>query len=114
MIASILERELEGRKQSFSFCIGLRGRSDADVHTPQSIDLVVLDFGENDLFLDTHIVVTLTIKTLARDTTEVTHTRQSDGNQTIQELEHARTTEGDHATDRIAITNLEAGDRLTS
>src|SRR5574343_1821137 len=114
MIASILERELESLQQGLGFCIGFRGGGNADVHTPQSIDLVVLDFRENDLFLDAHVVVTLTIKTLARDTTEVTHTRQSDGNQTIQEFEHARTTEGDHATDRIAITNLEAGDRLTS
>src|SRR5574343_1026465 len=114
MIASILVRELDSLQQSLGFCVGFRGGGDADVHTPQSIDLVVLDFRENDLFLDAHIVVTLAIKTLARDTTEVTHTRQSDGNQTIQELEHARTTQGDHATDRIAITNLEAGDRLTS
>src|SRR5574343_387476 len=114
MIASILERELEGLQQRLGFCISIRGGGDADVHTPERIDLVVLDFRENDLLLDTHVVVTLAIKTLARDTTEVPNARQRDGDQAIKEFEHARTTQGDHATDRIAVTNLEAGDRLAS
>ena len=59
MIASILERELEGGEQGLGFCVGLRGRGDADVHTPERVDLVVLDFREDDLFLDAHVVVAL-------------------------------------------------------
>src|SRR5574343_740943 len=114
MIASILERELERLEQSLGFCIALGGRGDTDVHTPQSIDLVVFDFREDDLFFDAHVVVTLAVKTLAGDTTEVANTRQSDGDQTIQEFKHARTAQGNHTTDRVTITNLEAGDRLAS
>src|SRR5574343_1287772 len=114
MIASILERELESRQQSLGFCVGFRGRGDADVHTPQSIDLVVFDFRENDLFLDAHVVITLAIKTLAGDAAEVANTGQSDRNEAIQEFEHTRTAQGHHATDREAVTNLEAGDRLAS
>src|SRR6185369_5391144 len=74
MIASILERELERGQQRFGFCIGLRGRGDTDVHTPESIDLVVLDFLENDLLFNAHVVVTLAVETLAGDTAEVKDT----------------------------------------
>src|SRR6185369_14117980 len=112
MIASILERELERGEQSFRFCIGLRGRGDADVHTPESIDLVVLDFRENDLLFNAHVVVTLAVETLAGDTAEVTDTRQGHGHQTIQELEHTGATQGDHAANRITVTNLEASNGL--
>ena len=37
-------------------------RRDTDIHTTQRINLVVLDFRENDLFLDTDVVVTTTIE----------------------------------------------------
>src|SRR5574343_229638 len=114
MIASILERELESRQQRLGFCVGFRGRGDADIHTPQSIDLVVLDFRENDLFFDAHVVITLTVKTLARDAAEVANTGQGDRNETIQEFEHTRTAQGHHAADRVTVTNLETCNRLAS
>src|SRR5574343_1929825 len=114
MIASILERELEGRQQSLGFRIGLRSGRDADIHTTESIDLVVLDFRENNLLFHTHVVVTLTIKALAGDTAEVANTRQGDCHQAIQEFEHTRPAKGNHTANRVAITNLESGDRLAS
>src|SRR5574343_289918 len=91
MIASILERELESRKKRLGFSIGFRSRRDADIHPAERIALVVIDFWENNLFLDAHVVVTLAVETLARDTTEVTNARQRDGDQAIQKLEHTRT-----------------------
>src|SRR5512139_2838452 len=76
MIASILERELERAKQCFRFCVGFRGRGNADIHPPQGIDLVVLDFRENDLFFDTHVVVPLAVKTFAGNAAEIANARQ--------------------------------------
>src|SRR5574343_833617 len=71
---SVLERELECGEQSARLFVRLGSRRDADIHPTQSIDLVVLDFGEDDLFLDAQVVVTTTIKALASDTAEVADT----------------------------------------
>src|SRR3954462_862888 len=67
---SVSEREFKGGEQSFRFVVGLSGRRDADIHTAQRVDLVVLDLRENDLFLDADVVVATTIKRTAIDTAE--------------------------------------------
>jgi hypothetical protein len=60
-----------------------------DVHATHAVDLVVDDLGENDLFLETHGEVAAAVEALARDAPEVTHARQRDGDQAVQELVHA-------------------------
>src|SRR5574343_1013612 len=107
-----LERELERSQQRAGFFVSFSGSGDGDVHPAQRIDLVVLDFREDDLLTHTHVVVTATVKGLAVDATEITHARQRDGDQAIQEFVHALAAQGHLAADRVAITNLEAGDRL--
>jgi hypothetical protein len=52
MPASTLERETEGGQQRARFIISFCGGCDGDIHPTQRIDFVVLDFGENNLFLD--------------------------------------------------------------
>src|SRR3989337_1763904 len=71
MPTSILERETEGGKQGPRFIISLGGGGDRDVHATQRVDLVVLDLGENDLFLDAHVVVTTAIKGFPRNAPDV-------------------------------------------
>src|SRR5690606_18877586 len=112
MFPSVLERELESGQKRLGFRIRLRSGGNADVHTAQRIDLVVLDFRENNLFLETDVVVATTVKTLAGDAAEVADTRQCDGDQAIQEFVHGGTTQGNHATDRITFTDLETGNCL--
>src|SRR5450830_687724 len=109
---SVPEREFKGGEQSFGFVIGLSGCRDADIHTAQRVNLVVFDFRENDLFLDTDVVVTTTIKCTAVHTTEIAYARQSHGNEAIQELVHASAAQGDHRTDRVTFTDFEACDRF--
>jgi hypothetical protein len=58
----LAEGELEGFEQRPTRLVVLRRGGDSDVHTPKLVDLVVLDFGENDLFLDAHVVVAASIK----------------------------------------------------
>src|SRR6478672_7598178 len=70
---SVSEREFEGGEQSFRFVVGLGGGGDADIHATQRVNLVVLDFREDDLFLDTDVVVATTIESFAVHATEVTH-----------------------------------------
>src|SRR5690606_17387261 len=107
--ASVAERELERRKQRLRFLVVFRRRRDADVQAAHRVDLVVIDFGEDDLFLHPEVVVPTAIEGLARDAAKVAHPRQRDGDETIEELPHALATQGHHAADRIARTDLEAG-----
>src|SRR6476469_5812494 len=80
---SVSERKFKGGEQSFRFVVGLGGCRDADIQTTQRVNLVVLDLRENDLFLDTDVVVTTAIERTTIDTTEVTHARQGHGDETV-------------------------------
>src|SRR5215831_8704417 len=71
MESSGLERETEGREQRPRFVVRLCSRGDGDVEPAQGVDLVVLDFRKNDLFLDPEAVVAATIEGTARNASEV-------------------------------------------
>src|SRR5256886_13561083 len=65
-------------------------RSDGDVHAPDLIDLVVLDFGENDLLLHAQRVVALAVEGARRHAAEVADARHRDVDEAVEELVHAR------------------------
>src|SRR5690606_5715449 len=90
------------------------GGGQGDIQATQGIDLVVIDFRENDLLLHAHAVVATTVEGLGIQAAEVTHARQGDGQKTVQEFEHAVTTQGDLDADRPSFADLEAGDGLAS
>src|SRR2546430_5992032 len=64
-------------------------RSDGDVHAPDLIDLVVLDFGENDLLLHAQRVVALAVESARRHAAEVADARHRDVDEAVEELVHA-------------------------
>src|SRR3954471_3870312 len=88
MATSVSERKFKCGEKRFCFCVGLRCCRDTDIHTTQRVNLVVLNFGENDLLFHTDIVVTATIECTTRHTPEITHTRQRNGNETVKEFVH--------------------------
>ena len=53
---------MEGRKKCLSLFVRLSGCRNADVHTTELVDLVVFNFRENDLFLQTDVVVAAAVK----------------------------------------------------
>ena len=57
MRSSVLERKAERRQQRPRLVVGSRRRGDGDVHSPQRVDLVVIDLGEDDLLLEAEVVV---------------------------------------------------------
>ena len=69
---------MEGRKKCLSLFVRLSGCRNADVHTTELVDLVVFNFRENDLFLQTDVLVDAAVERAGTDTTEVTNTRESD------------------------------------
>src|ERR1700733_10564682 len=111
-VTSVSERELEAGEQCLCFVVSLRGGGDADVQPTQCVDLVIVDFGENDLLFHTDVVVAATIERTTRHATEVAYTRERNRHETVQKFVHCLTTQRDHCTDRIALTDLEAGDCL--
>src|SRR5689334_20967426 len=69
-IASVLERKAERGEQCLALVVGLRAGREGDVHAADRVDLVVLDFREDDLFLDADVVVAAAIERTAGDATE--------------------------------------------
>src|SRR6478735_1460422 len=72
----LAEREIECFQQRPTVFIGRGGRGDGDVHATQLVDLVVLDLGEDDLFLHAEGVVAAAVEGARGNTTEVAHARQ--------------------------------------
>src|SRR3546814_10867973 len=51
---SVRKRHVEALEERLRLLIGPRGRTDHDVHATDRIDLVVVDFGKNDLRSEEH------------------------------------------------------------
>src|SRR6218665_2081383 len=114
LLRSVAEREVESAQQSATFIIRTSSSGQGDVQTAQSIDLVVIDFRENDLLFDAHAVVATTIEGLGIQAAEVTHARQGDRKQTIQEFVHTIATQSDFDADRPTFTDFKASDGFPS
>src|SRR5690606_3688323 len=106
------ERHLEATEQGTRLLVGLGGGADDDVHAPDLVDLVVVDLGEDDLLFEAEGIVATTVKAVRVHAPEVTHARQRDVDQPVQELVHAGTAQGHLAADRHAFAQLEGCDRL--
>ena len=105
-------RNCSSRRLGF-IIIGSRCGADDDVHASDLIDIVVIDLGKHDLFLQAHRVVATTVEALRRNTTKIANPRQRDVDQAIKKLVHALTAHGDLTADRHAFAQLEVGDRLS-
>src|SRR3989338_8953880 len=113
-LQSVAEREFESTQQGATFIIRTGSGGQGNVQTAQSIDLVVVDFREDDLLFHAHAVVATTIEGLGIQAAEVANPRQGDRDQTIQELVHTLTTQGHFDADRPAFTDFEARDGFPS
>src|SRR5262245_60010131 len=89
----LADRATEGFEQVFARLVVLRRRGDRDVHAPELVDLFVLDFREDDLFLDAQAVVATAVERTRVDATEVADARDRDRDETIEELVHALATQ---------------------
>src|SRR6185312_9635691 len=108
----LLEGEADVTKERAALSVVGRRGDHGDVHTPGTVDLVLVDLVEHDLLRETEGVVATAVELLRRQTTEVANARERERQQTVQELPHAVTAEGDVGTDRLALTQLELRDGL--
>src|SRR5215472_15797350 len=112
MESSGLEREAERGEQRPRLVVRLCSRGDGDVEPTQGVDLVVLDFRENDLLLDPEAVVAPAIESATRDASKVSDARDGDGHQPVEELVHALAAQRHHAAHWEILAYLERRDRL--
>src|SRR5205085_11347966 len=103
------EGEIEQAQQLARLLIRLRGGGYDDIHAPDLVDLIVIDLGEDDLFLEAHGVIASAIEGTRIEAAEVAHARQRDRHQTIEKLVHALAAQRDLAADRHAFAQLELG-----
>ena len=104
--------EAEKAQQFTCFIVSLRGGGHDNIEPAHLIDLVVADFREHDLFLETHCIVTATVEALGVQPTKIPDAGHCNGDQAVQKFIHAFTAQGNLATDRHAFTQLELRDRL--
>src|SRR5882757_3224667 len=106
------EREVESLEQCSAVTVIHRRRRNRDVHTPDLVDLVVLDLRENDLFFHAHAVVALAVERTRRHAAKVADTGHRNVDQPVEELVHASSAQGDLRADGKSRPQLEGSDRL--
>src|SRR5882757_1372612 len=106
------EREVESLEQCSAVTVIDRRRRNRDVHAPDLINLVVLDLGENNLFLHAQAVVALAVERARRNAAEVTDAGHGNVDQPVKELVHASSTQCHLRADGESRTQLEGCDRL--
>src|SRR5690606_21107469 len=84
------------------------------VHAVDSIDLVNVDFREDDLLPDTERVVASPVEASIGYAAEVAHARQRQRDEAVQKLVHPGATQRDVAPDGHTLTKLEVRDALPS
>src|SRR5688500_1348268 len=110
--ALLAEREAEGVEQRPTLVVGAGGRHERDVHAAGGVDLVVVDLREDQLLGDAERVVAVAVEAAGVEAPEVADTGDGEADQAVEELPHAVAPEGDPGADGVALTELEAGDRL--
>ena len=84
-----------------------------DVHTADLVNLVILNFREDQLFLQAEGVVAAAVKGVGVDAAEVADTGQCHIEQSVQEFPHLIAAQGDLDADMLAFTDFEVRDGLT-
>src|SRR6185503_4284815 len=82
MAASVRrEGKLEAFEKRLGLFVGLRRSVEDNIHAPNRLGLVVVDFQEHDVFLHAHGVIAPAIEAFGVDAAEVAHARQRHGDQ---------------------------------
>ena len=110
----ISEGHTEKSEELASLFVGMGGSGDDNVQAANFINFIVVDFGENELFLDAEGVIASAVEGIAIDASEVADARESDIHELIEEIIHTGTAQGDFATDSHTLTEFPSGEGFTS
>src|ERR1700722_7866835 len=114
VLSSLLpEREPECDEKGWGLLVGPGCGADCYVHAPCRVDAVVVDLGEDQLFVHSERVVAVTVERPRREPTEVADPRDRKCDEPVQELPSPVATHRHLHPDVHPLTELETGDRLS-
>src|SRR6266567_8336030 len=106
------ERHPQEPEQSPAFFIAFGSCDYGNIHSLDLINLVVVNFRENQLFLDSKGIIPLPVESFGRNPFEVTDSGQRYVDKPVKKLVHLILAERHHATNRHPLTELESGYRF--
>src|SRR6202041_884446 len=106
------ERKAERCQERPSFLVGACGRDNGDVHAAGRVDLVVVDFGEDQLLGHPERVVAVAVERPGGKPSEVADTGNGQAEQPVEELPGPVAPQCRLDPDGLAFAQLEAGDGL--
>lgn len=109
----ISEGHTEKGEEFASLFVGMGGGGDDDVQAADFIDFIVVDFGEDELFLDAEGVIASAVEGIGVDAAEVSDAGEGDIHELIEEIIHTGTAQGDFATDSHTLTEFPSGEGFT-
>src|SRR6218665_1779965 len=112
LASDLPEREAQLLEQCATLIVGPGGGHHGDVHTPDSVDSVLVNLVEHRLLGETESVVAVAVELAVTQATKVPDARQREREQPVEELPHPVTAERDVASNRLALTEFELRDRL--
>src|SRR5437763_16940583 len=97
MSSSALEREVKRGQQRARFRVGLRGRCNRNVQSPDHVDLVVLDLGEDVLFLYALVDMAAGVERPCGQSAEGVYAVQGNRHEATEEFLYPLLKQGQHA-----------------
>ena len=101
------ERSAHKRQQLAGLFVGLGGGYKADVHTAYLVNLVIVDLRENELLLESHVVVASAVEGVGVDAPEVSYAGKRNIEESVEELIHSVASQRDLHADGHAFSELE-------
>src|SRR5216684_4341393 len=102
----------ETRQQAARLIVVTGGGYDRDLQPAQLVDLVVVDLRKYDLLAQAERVVAAAVEAVRIHAAEVADAGQRDIEQLVEEVPHAAAAKRGLDADRLALAQLEGGDRL--
>src|SRR5438045_9673497 len=96
------------QKRARLIVIARRGHN-RDVHAAQLVDLIEIEFREDQLLANSDRIITAAVESFRRNTPKIPHARQRYRHEPIKEFVHLLAAQRDHDADGHSLSQLEAG-----
>ena len=106
------ERKAHCLEEHSRFIVCFSGSAEYDVHTSNSVEGIVGDFREHELFFQAHCVVASSVERFCGETLEVSDSWKNHGCKSVEEVHHSLTSEGDLASNFHSFSEFEVRNRF--